>query len=392
MQETVLSKLSSEIEESKTLSFLGKIKDQDVISFAAGESFLPTPYSITSKIPEAINKGYTRYTPAAGLPELRKAIADKLNVENGIECAPTNILVSAGAKQAIYNVMLAILDPGDEVIIPVPYWTSYPDMVKMCGAKPVFANTTCTGLKLRPEALKNAVTNKTKLIILNYPCNPSGVSYTRDELIGLYEAAPRNACFLCDEIYEKVIFDSFKHYSLASMVNSNNVITINGFSKSHCMTGWRVGYACASEDIIKSATNFQSHTTSGTNSIAQYCATFALKDTYFCERALNTYSQIRSAIIEELKGSEAFEFSPPQGGFYFFISIKKCLGKTYEGTVINNSQDFCRLLLERLKVACIPGIAFGDDTYIRLTFSIEKDKAIEGVKRLRTFASKLRQA
>lgn len=388
-----LSKKGLGIEPSITLEITAKAKAMkdsgiDVISFGAGEPDFNTPENIQQEGIRAIKEGLTRYTPASGIIELKKAVCEKLKVDNGLEYKPSNIIISSGAKHSIHNALLAILNPGDEVIYAVPFWVSYPDLVKLADGIPVLVDTIEeNNFKFNVEDLNKVLTNKTKAIILNSPSNPTGAIYSGEELKAIAEWAVENNVFvISDEIYEKLVYDDNKHISIASFNEDIKRLTIviNGMSKSHAMTGWRIGYAAAHEDIVKVMSNIQSHATSNPCSISQYASVVGLTgDQGSVEDMKKHFVERRNYMVDTINTIKGLSCRKPEGAFYIMINFTQLLGKTIKGKEIKSSMDFANLLLEEGKVAVVPGIAFGDDKYVRLSYATSMDNIKKGLERIK---------
>lgn len=388
-----LSKKGLGIESSITLEITAKAKAMkdsgiDVISFGAGEPDFNTPENIQQEGIRAIKEGLTRYTPASGIIELKKAVCEKLKVDNGLEYKPSNIIISNGAKHSIHNALLAILNPGDEVIFAVPFWVSYPDLVKLADGVPVLVDTIEeNNFKFNVEDLNKVLTNKTKAIILNSPSNPTGAIYSREELKAIAEWAVENNVFvISDEIYEKLVYDDNKHISIASFNEDIKRLTIviNGMSKSHAMTGWRIGYAAAHEDIVKVMSNIQSHATSNPCSISQYASVVGLTgDQGSVEEMKKHFVERRNYMVDTINTIKGLSCRKPEGAFYIMINFTQLLGKTIKGKEIKSSMDFANILLEEGKVAVVPGIAFGDDKYVRLSYATSMDNIKKGLERIK---------
>lgn len=389
----ILSRKGLAIEPSVTLEISAKakaMKDKgiDVISFSVGEPDFNTPKNIREEGIRAINAGLTKYTASSGIPELRKAVCDKFKKDNNLDYKPNNILVSSGGKHSIYNAFMAILNPGDEVIMSVPYWVSYPELVNISGGVPVFIETKEENdFKFSVEDLDSVKTSKTKAIILNSPSNPTGSIYTEEELRAIAQWAVTNNIFvLSDELYEKLIYDGYKHVSIASFNEEikNLTILISGMSKAFAMTGWRIGFAAAHEDIIKIMGNIQSHTTSNPSSIAQYASVVGLNDDQTSIEEMRVeFDKRRIYMYETVNSINGLSCRRPKGAFYIMVNYTKLLGKTIKGIEINSSLDFATLLLEKANVAVVPGIGFGDDKYIRLSYATSMDNIVEGLKRIK---------
>lgn len=353
----------------------------DVCDFAVGEPDFDTPEFIRRAAKAALDDGKTKYGPAAGLPRLRELIAEKLNRENNLPYEPEQVMVSTGGKQALFNVLLAILDEGDEALIPMPYWVSYPEMVKMARARPVYLPTSEeTGFKVTPGQLEAAINDRTRALILNYPANPTGTVYAPQELSRLAEvAAAHGIAIVSDEIYEKLIFDGAEHLSIGSLGEHvfDLTVTCNGFSKAYAATGWRLGYAAGPEKVIQAAVSIQSHSTSGANTFAQYGAIAALEGPQSeVERMRLEFEARRSLMVEGVNSVPGLSCAMPGGAFYVFPSISE--------TGLD-SMSFCQRLLEQEKVAAVPGIAFGAEGYVRLSYATGRETIAKGIERLRRF-------
>lgn len=394
----ILSKKASNIEPSITLAITAKAKELksqgiDIIGFGAGEPDFNTPANIRNASIEAMEKGYTKYTPASGINELKEAIINKFKNDNNLQYKSSQIIISTGAKQCLSNAFFAILNPGDEVLIATPYWVSYPELIKLSDGIPVFVKTSKeNSYKYDIESLKQYVTSKTKAIIINSPNNPTGSIYTKEELSKLAEfAKEHDLIIISDEIYEKLIYGDDEHVSIASLSEDayKRTIVINGVSKTYSMTGWRIGYAAASEEIVKLMSNIQSHTTSNPNSIAQYASLEALAGTQeFVHSMKQEFKNRRDYIVTRINGIENISCIEPKGAFYVFIDISKIIGKSVEGEAIENSLDFCSKLLEKGKVAAVPGEAFGIDGFIRISYATSMENIQEGLNRIESFIKK----
>ncbi|HIU48240.1 MAG TPA: pyridoxal phosphate-dependent aminotransferase [Candidatus Avimonoglobus intestinipullorum] len=392
----MISKKAMGISPSPTLSIDSKFKEmkangEDVVGFGAGEPDFDTPQHIKDAAIAAINAGKTKYTPAAGTLALRKAVADKFKRENGLDYKPSNIVVSNGAKHALVNTFMAILNPGDEVIIPAPYWVSYPEMVKLADGVPVSIQTTEEdGFKVTADEIRAAITDKTKALILNSPSNPTGMVYTREELQAIAEVAvEKNIYVVSDEIYEHLIYEG-EHVSIASFNDKikDLTIVINGVSKTYAMTGWRIGYAAANDEIAKAMANIQSHASSNPNSIAQEAAVAAL--TGGDEEILRMkrhFQKRRDFMVEMINSIDGVSCSMPHGAFYIMMNISKLKGKELYGTVITSSDDFAELFLKVAKVAVVPGRGFEAEDFVRWSYATSMDNIVEGLERLKKFLS-----
>lgn len=396
-----IAKRAKQISPSLTLEITARAKKMKadgmlVVSFAAGEPDFNTPEYIVDAGREALDKGLTKYTAAAGTLSLRNAICQKLKNDNALDYEPSNIVVSNGAKHSLFNAFMAILDPGDEVIIPSPYWLSYPEIVKMAGGTPVFVQTKPeNSFKLTPDEFEGAVTQKTKALILNNPNNPTGAVYTRSELNALAAAVERHEVFVVsDEIYEKLTYER-KHHSIAaySDILKERTIVINGLSKTYSMTGWRIGYAAAEEHIASAMSSMQSHSTSNANSVAQYASEIALKDKLhgeaFLEGMKATFDARRALMMLRLQRL-GVEFIEPKGAFYIMMSVKKFIGKKMEGQTIRSAFDFASVLLEQALVAVIPCESFGAPDYVRLSYAASEIDIERGLDALSAFIAQLK--
>ena len=385
-----ISERAAQLTPSLTLSIDSKAKAMkaegiDVCGFGAGEPDFDTPEHIKAAAIEALQAGFTKYTPSAGIPELRAAIAEKLAADNGLTYRPGQVVVSNGAKHSCYNAILATCQPGDEVVIPAPYWVSYPDMVRLVGAEPVIVPTMeRNNWKMRPEDFENAMTPRTKMLIMNTPCNPTGSVYTREELEAIVEVASGEDIYiLSDEIYEKLVYDDAKHVSIASLSKEayDLTITVNGFSKSYAMTGWRLGYLAAPEAVAKAVDSIQSHTTANPSSFSQRGALAALKgDQQPVADMREEFDMRRNYMIARLSKIPNVTAVKPQGAFYVLLNVSQ-LGLT--------SQNFADRLLSKANVAVVPGAAFGDDRTIRLSYATSIDIIKKGLDRLQDFCRTL---
>ena len=394
------SKKAMNITPSITLAITAKAKELkgagvDVVSFGAGEPDFNTPKNIMDAAIKSMEEGKTKYTPTSGIIELREAICKKLKEDNNLSYNSNQIIVSTGAKQCLADVFMAILNPGDEVIVPIPYWVSYPELIKLADGVPVFVEgKEENDYKYTLESLNKVVNDNTKAIIINSPNNPTGTVYSIEELKEIAEFAQKHdLIIISDEIYEKLIYDGKKHVSVASLSEDayNRTIVINGFSKSYAMTGWRLGYAAGNAEVIKLMTSVQSHVTSNTNSIAQYAGVEALngpKDEI--EKMVKKFEERRNLMIDRIKSITGLSIIRPEGAFYVMINLENYLGKSINENVINNSVDFSRELLEHEKVAVIPGSAFGLDKYIRLSYATSEELILKGLDRIESFLNKLK--
>ncbi len=395
----MLAKKGLAVNPSPTLVIDSKAKEMksqgiDVISFGAGEPDFDTPVHIREAAIAAINEGHTRYTPAAGTQELKAAICRKLERENGLHYSPAQIVVSNGAKHSLSNIFTAILNPGDEVMIPVPYWVSYPELVKLNDGIPVPVETLeANAFKITIPDLKKAWSPKSKALVLNSPSNPTGQIYSKEELemIG-YFCYEHEIFIITDEIYEKLIYGGIQSPSIASLgeyIKKWSII-VNGVSKSYAMTGWRIGYTASSLEIAKVMAAIQSHATSNPNSIAQKAAIAALDGSQECvAEMLKAFDERRKFMFKRITEMPYLKALEPQGAFYVFVNMAGVIGKNYEGEVIQSSDDFAAKLLDSQKVAVVPGTGFGAPLYFRLSYATSMDNIVEGLERIDAFLHKL---
>ena len=394
-----LSRKAQAIEPSLTLAITAKAKEMkekgiDVISFSAGEPDFNTPKNIINAAIKAMEDGNTKYTSVNGILQLRESICKKFKDDNGLEYNPSQIVVSTGAKQSLANTFLAILNPGDEVIVSTPYWVSYPELIKLADGKPVFVEgDEKSNYKFTKENLEKAVTAKTKAIVLNTPNNPTGTIYNKEELEVIADFAKKyNIIIISDEMYEKLIYDNENHISIASLSKDayERTIVINGLSKSYAMTGWRIGYCAASEKIAKLMISIQSHVTSNVCSITQYAALEALNGPQDeITKMINEFEKRRNYMINRIESIDNLSIVKPKGAFYIMINIENCLGKEINGKILNDSMEFCASLLENEKLAVIPGKAFGLNNYIRVSYATSMEAIKEGLNRIESFIKKL---
>jgi len=390
----MLSKRVQSIKPSPTLAIDARAKTmkaegQDVINFGVGEPDFDTPDNIKEAAIQALRDGFTKYTAAGGIDPLKDAIIDKLKDDNGLLYDRASVCVSCGAKHSLYNIAQALYDDGDEVIIPAPYWVSYPDQVILAGAKPVIVRTyEKDGFMMTPEVFEAAITDRTKALILNSPSNPTGGVYTREALEKIAEIAVRRKVYVVsDEIYEKLIYDGGEHVSIASFSNEikDLTIVINGLSKSHAMTGWRIGYAAGPVDIIKAATKIQGQSTSNPNSIAQKASIEAMRGPQdFIETMKAEFVKRRDYVVAELNKVDGVSCATPGGAFYAFPNVSG----VYKGKV-KGSNDLAMYLLDEAKVALVHGEAFGDDDFVRISYATGMDDIKKAVERISSALAKL---
>ena len=371
-----------------------KQEGMDVIPFGAGEPDFCTPEYINDAGKFAIDAGITRYTPVAGTMDLRERICEKLFRDNGVEYTPAQVMVSNGAKMALFTAFSALLNPGDEVLVPTPGWLSYTEMIKMVGGVPVPVHgEEENDFVVTAEMLRPYVTEKTKAMILNTPSNPNGCVYSYEQMKEIADLAVECGFYVVsDEIYEKLIYDDARHYCIASFGEEikKQSIVVNGVSKSYAMTGWRIGYAAGPKPIIKAMTSFQSHAASNANSIAQYAAATALScgDKYI--KSMITEYDVRRRLMHKLLNDiPGLHARLPKGAFYMMMNITDILGKSYNGQVIDCSTKFAEILLTEKRVAVVPALAFGDDRYVRLSYATSRANIVEGMRRIAAFVDEL---
>lgn len=392
-----LSHLADQVKPSATLAAGAKAKEMKaagikVYDFTLGEPDFPTPPHICAAAVKAMEAGHTKYTAAEGLPALRQAICKYYLDRTGLTYTPDQVIISNGAKHSLHNALCALVGPGDEVIIPTPYWTSYSDLVTMTGATPVLvASSIEESFKLTPAKLKAAITPKTKMLMINSPNNPTGVTYTRDELMGLANVVIEyKLAVLSDEIYENLTYDNVKSTCVASLRPEMQDLTVvvSGASKSFAMTGWRVGWAVGPKHVIKAMGNIQSQQTGCPNSISQYAAVVGLTSDMKPMHDMRAEFQARRDLIcKGLASLPGVTVHQPTGAFYAFFNVSKHFGKTLHGIKINDSADFCRAALEKVQVSVVPGSAFGAEGYVRLSFAASREDLQGGVEQLRKLLS-----
>lgn len=394
-----LSRKAMAIADSVTLAIDAKAKAMaadgvDVVGFGAGEPDFNTPQFICDAAKKAIDEGKTRYTPVSGTLGLRKAICGKLARDNGLQYEPSQIVVSNGAKHSLFNTFQTLLNPGDEVIIPAPYWVSYPELVKIADGTPVLVPTSEENdFKMRIDALRAAVTPRTKALVLCNPCNPTGAMYDAEELRPIAELAVEKGFFvIADEIYEKLVYGGHTFTSIASLGEDikRQTIVINGASKAFAMTGWRIGYTACEKPIAKLMSNLQSQATSNANSVAQYAMEAAM--TQPCRELpmmVEEFDRRRLLLCDGINAIDGLSCRYPEGAFYVLMNITGVIGKTYRGEPITDSMAFARLLLEAYHVAVVPGVAFGCEGYVRLSYATGRERISEGLRRMAAFVRDL---
>ena len=389
------------IAPSLTLEITAKAKKMkaegiSVIGFGAGEPDFNTPQYIIDSAKKALDVGFTKYTPAAGTVELKKAVCEKFKKDNGLDYDPAQIVISSGAKSSLYHAICAVVDQGDEVILPSPYWLTYPELIKLAGGTCVYVETEKeNGYKMTASQLEKAITDKTKCLILNSPNNPTGAVYSKQEIEAIAKVVEEKGILvISDEIYEKLVYEGESHYSIASCSEylKEHTIIVNGMSKTYSMTGWRIGYLAAPLAIAKAISSMQSHTTSNACSISQYASVAALSDPkgeeFICEMQ-KVFDDRRKLMVEKLSKVDGIECIQPKGAFYVFVNVSALYGKTFDGVKITGSLSFADCALKK-GVALIPGVAFGNDDCIRLSYAISKEDIIEGLDRLIKFIGELK--
>lgn len=382
----------AELEESPTLAITAKAKElrargYDIIGFGAGEPDFDTPQNIKDAAVRAIEAGLTKYTPVGGIPELKEAIRGKFKNDNGLDYDPDELIVSCGGKHALFNLFQAILNPGDEVIVPAPYWVSFPAMVKLAGGVPGIAPAgEATGFKLTPEGLSEHITPRTKALIINSPSNPTGAAYSAGELEAIAGVALKaGLTVVSDEIYERLVYDGEDAPSIASLSKEmkQNTVVFNGVSKTYSMTGWRIGYAAGPKEIIKAMTRLQSQSTSNPASISQWAALEALTGPQDSVEAMRReFSKRRKTMVDGLNSIKGVSCLMPHGAFYAFPNISACLGRAFKGTTVKDSVELASYLLEEAEVAVVPGSAFGNDSHMRLSYACGEEDITTGLERM----------
>lgn len=396
----ILAKRIRTISPSQTLAISAKAKamkaeGEYVVNFGVGEPDFPTPEHIVEAGIEALKAGKTKYTPSSGLMELRKAICEKFARDNGLTYEPSQIIVSNGAKHSIFNVCYALVDEGDEVIIPTPYWLTYPEVVKTCGGVPVYVEGRKENkFKITPEQLEAAITPKTKLMIFNSPCNPTGAVYSEAEVRALAAVCEKSGIYvLSDEIYERLVYTDVRPFSMAKVSDAmyEHTITVNGVSKTYSMTGWRIGYLAAPKAIAKAIDSFQSHATSNACSVAQYATIKALNSPESCvEEMVSRFAERRAAALARIERMNGVYCIVPDGAFYIMLVVLGAFGKKLNGRTIETAADFADALLDEKKVAVVPGGPFGADDCVRLSYSLSMEDMLEGLDRIDAFLSQLK--
>ena len=389
----------SQITPSVTLAITAKAgqlkaEGRDVISFGAGEPDFNTPDNIIEAAIKAMHDGKTKYTPTPGINELKTAIVNKFKNDNGLEYTPAQVMVSTGAKQCLANSMLALVDDGDEVIMAVPYWVSYPELVKLAGGVPIMIMGSADNqYKLTPELVEEHISDRTKVMIINSPNNPAGTIYREDELAALAEVAKKHDLMIVsDEIYEELIYGGEAHHSIASVSQDayERTIVINGVSKAYAMTGWRIGYLAGPADLVKKMSSIQSHMTSNPSSISQYAALEAIAgDQSFVSEMKKEFKARRDLLVEKLETIDDVSCIKPEGAFYVMMDIHKLLGRTYKGKTIETALDFSDQLLSDRLVAVVPGEGFGIEGFVRLSYATSRENIERGMDRVKEFINSM---
>lgn len=382
----------NKIQPSPTLAIDAKAKalkaqGVDIVGFGAGEPDFDTPLNIKEAAKKSIDAGFTKYTPVGGTDELKDAIIAKMKNDHGLEYTRDEISVACGAKHSLYNISQALIEEGDEVIIPAPYWVSYPDQVVLAGGTPVFIESDeATGFKINPEQLEKAVTKRTKALIINSPCNPTGASYTADELKAIGQVCLKHDfLIISDDIYERLLYDGLKFSEIAQVVPElkPRTIVVNGVSKTYAMTGWRIGYACGPRELMGAMTKMQSQSTSNPTSIAQKAAVEALRGPQDAVASMAVeFEKRRTYIVERLNAMPGVTCFRSTGAFYVFPNFSAVYGKSFNGKLIGNSTELAAYLLEDAKVAIVPGVAFGADKYARLSYAVSMENIRKGMDRI----------
>lgn len=393
-----ISKRAATIQPSMTLALTAQAKAMkaegiDVVGFGAGEPDFDTPDFIKQAAIDDLNKGVTKYTPVRGTPDLIKAIVETLDRDYGLEYKANEIVVSLGGKHSLFNIFFILIDDGDEVIIPSPYWLSYPEQVKACGGKPVVVDCPPTQeFKMTPEQLEAAITPKTVALVLNSPGNPTGAVYTKDELIALGKVLKKNphVTLISDDLYQKLVYEPSEFFSLPVLMPElrEQTIIVNGLSKAYSMTGWRLGWAAGPKDVMAAVSNLQGQSTSNPVSFTQRAAATALRsDHAFLKPWKETFMRRRKSIVEGLNAIDGVVCAQPCGAFYVFPDVSGIYGRTIKGREITDSMSFAQALLEEANVAVVPGVAFGEDRCVRLSYAIEEDTIKKGIDRIGEFLS-----
>jgi len=388
-----ISQRAKAVAPSATLAVTNRAKEMkaqgiDVVGFGAGEPDFDTPDYIKEAAIKALKEGKTKYTPASGIPELKATIAKKLEAENGLKYAPEQIVVNIGGKHSVYEAMQAVLDPGDELLLPAPYWVTYPEAAALAGATvKVLETDKKNSYKVTPEQLKKAITPKSAMLVLNSPSNPGGFTYTPDELRALAKVLEgTNVCVMSDEIYEKLIYGNTKFISFAALSQDafNRTLTLNGLSKAYSMTGWRLGYTAGPLDVIKAMSRLQDHMTSNPVTFAQYAAIAAMgpQSAEAIEKMRVEFEKRAKYMADRLRAMKGVECTEPTGAFYCFPDVSSHYGRTIGGVKLTGSMDFAKALLEQANVGVVPGLPFGCDKNVRLSFACSMQQITKGLDRM----------
>lgn len=394
-----LSARAERLQPSATLTITAKakaLKSQgvDVIGFGAGEPDFDSPDHVKQEAIRAINDGLTKYTGVGGIDELKDAIIHRLKEDHNLEYEKSEIITSVGAKHTLYNVIQVLFDKGDEVIVPAPYWVSYPEQIKLAEATPVILDTNEEdGFKITPDVLRRHINSNTRALILNYPSNPTGATYNEAELRAIVDVAMEaGLIIISDEIYEKIIYGDTKHVPVAALGEDvkKSTILVNGVSKTYSMTGWRIGYAAGDKEVISAMSKLQGQSTSNPTSISQWAAIAAFTgDHQVIEDRTKEFEQRKNYIVQKLNDIPEITCFDPQGAFYVFPNVSGCYGKEYNGKVIKDSLDFTEFILDEAKVAVVPGVAFGADDYVRISYATSMDDIVKGIDRMTEAIKKL---
>ena len=394
-----LSARAQRLQPSATLTITAKakaLKSQgvDVIGFGAGEPDFDSPLHVKEEAIRAINEGMTKYTGVGGIDELKDAIIHRLKEDHNLEYERSEIIASVGAKHTLYNITQVLFDSGDEVIVPAPYWVSYPEQIRLTEATPVILDTKeSQGFKITPDSLSKHINSNTKALILNYPSNPTGATYNEEELRAIVDVAMNaGLIIISDEIYEKIIYGGTKHIPVAALGEEikKATILVNGVSKTYSMTGWRIGYAAGDKGVISAMSKLQGQSTSNPTSISQWAAIAAFTgDHQIIEDRTKEFEQRKNYIVEKLNDIPEISCFDPQGAFYVFPNVSGCYGKEYDGKVIKDSLDFTEFILDEAKVAVVPGVAFGSDDHVRISYATSMDDIVKGIDRMTEAIKKL---
>lgn len=394
-----LAARAERLQPSATLTITAKakaLKSQgvDVIGFGAGEPDFDSPDHVKAEAIRAINEGMTKYTGVGGIDELKNAIIHRLKEDHNLEYEKSEIIASVGAKHTLYNVTQVLFDSGDEVIVPAPYWVSYPEQIRLAEATPVILDTKeSEGFKITPDSLSKHINSNTKALILNYPSNPTGATYNEEELRAIVDVAMNaGLIIISDEIYEKIIYGGIKHIPVAALGEEikKATILVNGVSKTYSMTGWRIGYAAGDKGVISAMSKLQGQSTSNPTSISQWAAIAAFTgDHKIIEDRTKEFEQRKNYIVEKLNDIPEINCFDPQGAFYVFPNVSGCYSKEYDGKVIKNSLDFTEFILDEAKVAVVPGVAFGSDDHVRISYATSMDDIVKGIDRMTEAIKKL---